>query len=101
MGNYVQIDHGTYNGRAIIARYMHMKDSPLVSTGSNVNQSQQIGWMGNTGASSGMHLHIDFNDPNYVDPTYKWNYYNPETFLAAPHANEVTDYWEKNPSLKQ
>ncbi|MFC4768562.1 M23 family metallopeptidase [Effusibacillus consociatus] len=93
MGYYARIDHGTYNGRKIEARYLHMESSPLVSTGTSVSKSQRIGWMGSTGNSTGKHLHIDFRDAN--------DYYDPLTFLAAPHQKEVVDYWEKNPSLKQ
>lgn len=93
MGYYVIIDHGSYNGKGIRARYLHMESYPLVSAGAAVNQSQRIGWMGSTGNSTGKHLHIDFHDGT--------SYYDPETFLASPHQNEVVDYWENNAGLKK
>jgi hypothetical protein len=93
MGYYVIVNHGSYNGKAIRARYMHMESSALVSAGATVNQSQRIGWMGSTGSADGKHLHIDFYDGT--------SYYDPETFLASPHQNEVVDYWENNAGLKQ
>ncbi|MFC4770154.1 peptidoglycan DD-metalloendopeptidase family protein [Effusibacillus consociatus] len=92
-GYYVKIDHGLYNGKKIIARYLHMESQPLVSSNTNVTRAQRLGWMGNTGDSTGKHLHLDFSDGS--------SYYDPLTFLAKPHSNEVVDYWEKNGQFKQ
>lgn len=58
MGNYVIIDHG--NGYK--TRYMHMlKGSVKVKAGDKVKKGQVIGYMGNTGNSSGRHLHFDIS----------------------------------------
>lgn len=52
-GNWVVIDHG--NG--FVTKYMH-HSSLSVSAGQHVNQGDQIGVTGNTGASQGVHLHF-------------------------------------------
>lgn len=52
-GNWVVIDHG--NG--IVAKYMH-HESICVSVGQEVKKGQEIGRMGTTGDSTGVHLHF-------------------------------------------
>ncbi|MBQ3151804.1 MAG: peptidoglycan DD-metalloendopeptidase family protein [Clostridia bacterium] len=54
MGNYIILDHG--NGLNTV--YMHCS-SLKVSKGMTVNQGQVIGLVGNTGNSSGPHLHFE------------------------------------------
>lgn len=67
-GNYVWIDHG--NGEVTI--YGHLAYT-TVSAGQMVKQGQQIGVCGNTGYSTGTHLHFEIrkggkavNPANYV-----------------------------------
>ena len=55
--------------------YAHMKADPLVRVGAKVKAGQLIGRMGNTGNSSGAHLHIEIQDgkrwgyaKNLIDP---------------------------------
>ncbi len=68
-GYYVSIDHG--DGYRSI--YMHMTHY-IVYPGQYVEQGQVIGYMGDTGASKGTHLHfgISYNG-SYVNPA---NYIN-------------------------
>lgn len=70
-GNYVKIDHR--DGFSSI--YMHL-DSYCVSSGQMVSQGQQIGKVGNTGISTGDHLHfgIAYNG-GYVNPCQYVNLY--------------------------
>ena len=65
-GNYVVIqgnDGYTY-------KYCHLQDGLSVSTGDSVSTAAQLGCMGNTGNSTGPHLHFEVKDPsgNFVDP---------------------------------
>ena len=72
-GNYgklVEIDHGF----KITTRYAHLSKIKI-RKGDTVKRGQLIGYQGNTGRSSGPHLHyeIKFDNKNY----------NPEKFIKA------------------
>jgi murein DD-endopeptidase MepM/ murein hydrolase activator NlpD len=58
LGNYVVIDH-TIAGRRVSTMYAHMATLPLVSVGQTVQLGTVIGTVGNTGASTGPHLHFE------------------------------------------
>ena len=63
-GNYVSINHG--DGFSSI--YMHMRNS-VVSAGQTVSAGQLIGYMGNTGISTGSHLHFGISlHGRYINP---------------------------------
>ena len=72
-GYYIDIDHqdGT------VTRYQHLQnDSAVVSQGDEVSQGQLIAYSGNTGVSTGPHLHFEIlKDGVAVDPL---EYVNPE-----------------------
>lgn len=53
-GNFLEIDHGN----SFITRYLHMKKS-LVEREAQVKRGQVIGLLGNTGRSTGPHLHYE------------------------------------------
>lgn len=55
-GNYVTINHT--NGYRII--YAHLKSAvnPAIKVGASISARDQIGWMDQTGNSSGQHLHF-------------------------------------------
>ena len=72
-GNQVQIKH-IINGEEWHTSYAHL-DSISVSLGETVTQGQQIGVMGNTGCSTGRHLHFTVTGPDGL-------LYNPEEILA-------------------
>lgn len=50
--------------------YSHMKKNIKVKVGDRVSRGQKIGEMGNSGSSTGTHLHYQIQDPNmtYVNP---------------------------------
>lgn len=58
-GNVVIVTH-SINGRTHATVYAHM-NSINVSVGQSVSQGQQVGGMGNTGRSTGTHLHFEIH----------------------------------------
>lgn len=72
-GNAVFISHNI-NGNTYTTVYAHM-DSRLVKSGQVVSKGQQIGYMGNTGQSTGKHLHFEIHDGAWKNPI------NPMTLL--------------------
>lgn len=65
-GNLIEIDHGS----GARTRYGHMfNNGVLVKIGDQVSAGQQIGKVGNTGRSTGCHLHFEILvDGKHVDP---------------------------------
>lgn len=66
-GNHVIIDHG--NGFATL--YAHL-NTIFVSPGENVEAGQQIGTLGNTGNSTGPHLHFEIRYQGYARNPYNF-----------------------------
>ncbi len=64
-GNMVVIDHG---GR-YQTLYAHFRNTPSVSDGQSVVAGEIIGYMGNTGFSTGPHLHFEIrHGSDLIDP---------------------------------
>ena len=71
-GRYVEIDHG--NG--ILTRYGHLGKS-YVKRGEKVKFQQKIGLLGNSGRTTGPHLHYE--------TVFKGRAINPKKFIKAGH----------------
>jgi murein DD-endopeptidase MepM/ murein hydrolase activator NlpD len=71
-GNYVTIKHdNTYS-----SIYMHLENS-IVSKGQTVSQGQVIGYMGDSGIVTGVHLHFGIiKNGSYVNPA-NYMYFHP------------------------
>ena len=57
-GNYVEIE--TTSG--LINYYAHMRNIIRVKIGDHVEKGQIIGYMGNSGSSTGTHLHFEIRN---------------------------------------
>jgi len=76
-GNQVIISHG--NG--IYSRFAHMTSDQVVTVGSSIQKGQLIGYMGNSGNSTGQHVHVGFykvtpEDTNAISRLKKGGYIN-------------------------
>ncbi|WP_249669890.1 M23 family metallopeptidase [Polycladospora coralii] len=80
-GEVVFIKH-TINGKNYETVYAHMRSgSRTVSPGDSVFQGQRIGYMGNTGDSSGQHLHFELHSPSWNNSkSYRLN---PLSYLGS------------------
>jgi murein DD-endopeptidase MepM/ murein hydrolase activator NlpD len=56
---YVVYINSVHNGQPIQTRYGHLSSAPFVRAGDTVGLGQTIGTMGNTGTSTGVHLHFE------------------------------------------
>lgn len=76
-GNHVIINHG-YGYQTIYAHMVRIKARP----GQRVKRGEVIGWVGNTGASTGPHCHYEVHiNGSPVDPVYFFfNDLNPEQY---------------------
>lgn len=76
-GNHVEINHG-YGYKSLYAHMFRIKVRP----GQRVKRGQVIGWVGNTGKSTGPHCHYEVHINNReVNPVYFfYNDLNPEQY---------------------
>ncbi len=72
-GNGVFVDHGIINGKHVVSEYGHLSAFE-VKVGDKVKQGQVIAKSGNTGISTGPHLHLTIRENGIpVDPRFYIN----------------------------
>ena len=57
-GNYIEVE----DENGYVYSYFHLKDAPMLKAGDKVEAKQVIGAVGNTGESTGPHLHVEMTD---------------------------------------
>lgn len=76
-GNMIKVEYER-NGMRLRTTYMHLSQID-VKVGDTVNARQQIGVSGNTGRSTGPHLHFE---TQYMDKDGNWKKFDPALYLA-------------------
>lgn len=71
-GNRLMIDHGKINGDYVTTGLNHATNY-VVRVGQKVSRGQVVGYVGNTGYSTGCHLHLMvWENGKVVNPMAKW-----------------------------
>lgn len=78
-GNFIEIEHAG----GFRSFYAHLSRT-LVSVGDSVNIAGQIACVGNTGVSTGSHLHYEIRKGSYFLNPAGWCYYLLETKIQSP-----------------
>lgn len=85
-GNVVMIVH-KINGKTYETNYAHLKPNLKVLVGQQVKQGDIIAYMGNTGGSTGQHLHFEIHDGRWA--TGQPNAVDPLLYLCFPEVVEI------------
>lgn len=89
---YVIIEHNIDNTK-FKSGYWHLKEeSRIVKVGDQVKQGQQIGIMGNTGYSTGAHLHFFLQKYNSNKKEYK--YEDPKIIFKTKNLSENINLYD-------
>lgn len=78
-GYYVELDHG--NG--ITSLYQHLKTMVSYAVGTSINEGQKIALSGNSGVSTGPHLHFEIQQNDVA--------VNPLEFKGSTMVNTIGD----------
>lgn len=95
-GNYVKVKH---NGGEYYTYYCHLSNSRVRTVGYKIKAGELIAYSGNTGASTGPHLHWGLMIPKAINAGYK-NYHDPLKYVGVstePEQPPITD----NPTLPE
>ncbi len=66
-GNYIEIEHGDFG----VTKYGHLKNLPELKEGQEIMKATVLGFSGNTGSSTGPHLHFEYRvNGETRDPLY-------------------------------
>ena len=74
----IVVEYDRQDGSKVQTTYMHLSQIG-VKEGEAVNAGQQIGVSGNTGRSSGPHLHFE---TKYLNANRNWEKFDPKLYLA-------------------
>lgn len=88
MGNYIIIYH-TMNGKNYTSAYYHL-ELKYVNEGDLVTHDTIIGKMGQTGAATGVHLHLTMYDGHLYNESSKM--VNPRDYINFP--SKLYNYWQ-------
>lgn len=94
-GNYIKIDHG--NGIKTI--YGHLSHWGVM-VGQQVMEGQVIGQSGNTGNSTGPHLHFEVRDETHPTPGYPRGSVDPLPLIKASFTPPVQATISNDPKYK-
>ena len=85
-GNYIIIydDDPTSTHYGYATRYIHLKERPLYTPGASVQVGEEVGSEGNTGASQGIHLHVEMQDISRFN--WQWHVSNTQSDYLDPTA---------------
>jgi murein DD-endopeptidase MepM/ murein hydrolase activator NlpD len=78
-GTYVVVDHGG----GWTSLYAHLAPKTAVSVGDTVTAGQKLGTSGNTGNSTGPHLHFTLKKAGWQTPGWPAGYVDPTPYLNA------------------
>lgn len=99
MGNCIAINHNNpdtsiKSGSYARTIYMHLRDNPTLAKGTAVTKGQLIGYVGNTGRSSGAHLHFALSVGNLttMKPGYTANWVSLSTLPAIDPRVYLPEY---------
>lgn len=97
---YYIIIKGTNN---LAFLYQHMSEASPLNIGDQVEVNQYVGREGNTGESTGLHLHLEMQDLT----NRNWNfsndisyYMNPATFMGIPNQTGISAIYDGVPKYK-
>ena len=83
--------------------YQHLESASPLNIGDSVEVNQYVGREGNTGESTGLHLHLEIQDLS----NREWNfandisyYQNPATFMGIPNQYGISAIYDGIPKYK-
>lgn len=89
-GNYITIKHSSSDKSS----YLHLREPSYLNVGDIVSTGTLLGYMGTTGNSTGVHLHISFTrDGNYIDPKTILYVYNDQIVSNTTKNNYTLLYY--------